>query len=83
MGSLLLLVGLALLTYGQMSTAGDLDESVNMIRDRTGGRVLSAKTRKSDGRRIHHIRVLTPEGKVRRFRLDAKTGRELSSRRRR
>ncbi len=83
MGSSLLFVGLALLAFGQTSAAGDLDESVNMIRDRTDGRVLSAETRKSDGRRIHHIRVLTPKGKVRRFRLDAKTGHELPSKRRR
>ncbi len=81
----LLLFGLNPMVYGQRSTASEmgLDQSVDSIRGRTGGRILSAETRQSDGRRVHHIRVLTPKGKVRRYRLDAATGRELPAGRRR
>ena len=50
---------------------GSLDRAVSRIRKRTGARILSAETREVEGRRMHVIRVLTREGKVRRLRVDA------------
>ena len=61
----------------------NLDRAVSRIRGRTGGRVLSAETRDNDGRRVHHIRILTNNGKVRRVRVDAESGETLPPRRRR
>jgi len=52
----------------------DLDRAVSRVRDRTGGRILSAKTKRSDGRPVHVIRVMTENGKVRRIRVDAGSG---------
>ncbi len=81
----LLVFGLSPMAYAEKPVAAeiDLDGSVNMIREQTGGRVLSAETRSRDGRAVHHIRVLTPRGKVKRFRLDAGTGERLPAKGRR
>lgn len=48
-----------------------LDNAVNRIRKETNSRVLSAETRSVDGRRVHVIRVLTEDGRVKRLRVDA------------
>ncbi len=58
-----------LLSQGQLES---LDSAVSRIRGRTGGRVLSAETRRSNGRVVHHIRVLTRNGKVKRIKVVAK-----------
>jgi len=60
-----------------------LDDSVSQIRGTTGGRVLSAETRSIDGREVHYIRILSRDGKVSRFRLDAETGRQIPKKKRR
>lgn len=69
----------------QSATAGDrrksLDEAVSDARDRYNGRVLSAETRRRDGRESHKIRILTNDGRVKRLQIDAESGR--SERRRR
>ncbi len=41
-----------------------LSEAVEQVRQQTGGRILSAETRVKGGREIHHIKVLTKDGKV-------------------
>lgn len=40
-----------------------LDQAVDMVRRRTGGKVISASTRSSGGRTVHRIKVLK-DGKV-------------------
>ena len=60
-----------------------LENAVSRVRDRTGGRVLSAETRVLDGRRTHVIRILTDDGRVRRLREDAENGNRRSTRGRR
>ena len=60
-----------------------LDSAVARARRRTGGRVLSAETRLQQGREVHVIRILTDDGKVRRIREDAHTGRPVERDRRR
>ncbi len=42
-----------------------LSEAVEQVRRQTGGRILSAETRVKGGREVHHIKVLTKDGKVR------------------
>ncbi len=41
-----------------------LSEAVEQVRRQTGGRILSAETKMSGGREVHHIKVLTKDGKV-------------------
>jgi uncharacterized membrane protein YkoI len=62
---------------GETQPNQDLDSAVARIRKQTGGRVLAAETRFIDGRPVHVIRVLTPNGKVRIFQIDAATGEQL------
>jgi hypothetical protein len=48
-----------------------LDQAVEQAKQRLGGRVISAETRERDGKRVHNVRILTKEGKVRRLRINA------------
>jgi uncharacterized membrane protein YkoI len=41
-----------------------LSAAIESVRSRTGGRVVSAETRVSNGREVHYIKVLTEDGKV-------------------
>ncbi|MDF1528050.1 MAG: hypothetical protein P1R74_02880 [Sedimenticola sp.] len=58
----------------------DLDSTVERIRRETGGRVLHAETMENDGHQEHRVRIITDHGKVRRYRIDAGSGRSLSPR---
>jgi len=58
-------------------SARSLDWAISRVRERIGARVLSAKTLEKEGTRVHQIRVITDRGRVRRFRIDADTGRFL------
>ncbi len=42
-----------------------LAEAIAQVRRQTKGRILSAETRVSGNREMHHIKVLTKDGKVR------------------
>jgi len=48
-----------------------LDEAVSDARERYNGKVLSAETHRHNGRETHSVRVLTGDGRVRRYRVDA------------
>ncbi len=50
--------------------AVSMREAVSRVRQQTGGRVLDAQDRGTH----YRIKVLTPEGEVRIFRVDAQTG---------
>ena len=52
-----------------------LEQAVSMVRQRTGGKVLRADARERGGRDVYRIRVLLPDGRVRTFHVDARTGR--------
>ncbi len=49
-----------------------LSQAIESVRKRTGGKVLSAETRVQGGREVHHIKVLTPDGKVRTHRVNGR-----------
>lgn len=62
----------------QLAQAGNgigLAEATRMVRDATGGQVLRAETKRDKGRTVHRIRVLTEDGRVRTWHVDAETGR--------
>jgi len=42
-----------------------LSEAVEQVRRQTNGRILSAETKINGNREVHHIKVLTKDGKVR------------------
>ncbi len=73
-----LLLMLSLQARGDIS----LDQAVEQARERVGGRVISAETREREGRRVHNVRILTEEGKVRRLQINAEGGRNQKKGRR-
>lgn len=66
----LLLLGGAALADRRTS----LEQAVSEARDRYPGRVISAETRRHNGRESHDIRILTNEGRVKRLRVDPDSG---------
>ncbi len=50
------------------------DAAVAMVRERTGGKVVRADRRTDNGRVVYQIRVVTTDGRVREYRVDATTG---------
>ncbi|NBC22206.1 MAG: hypothetical protein GVY21_01885 [Gammaproteobacteria bacterium] len=48
-----------------------LSEAVAQVKREYGGRILEAETREQNGRRVHVIKVLTREGRVRTVRIPA------------
>ncbi len=60
--------------FHAMKDGVSLDEAVEIVRKRYGGRVINASTRKDDGRKVHVIKILSDEGRVRTVRVDAQSG---------
>lgn len=52
-----------------------LDRAVEMAQSRYRAKAVKAETISSGDRRVHQIRLLSPEGKVWTVRVDAETGR--------
>lgn len=58
-----------------------LDEAVSRARRQSGDKVLSAETVRVNGRRVHRIKILTTDGRVKRVQFDADTGQAAPRRR--
>jgi hypothetical protein len=54
-----------------------IDEAIALARQHNKGKVLSAETIRVDGRKVYRIKMLTKDGRVRRIRIDARTGNTL------
>jgi len=46
-----------------------LSEAIESVRRKTDGRIVSAETKVSNGREMHHIKVLTRDGKVKTYKV--------------
>lgn len=51
-----------------------LDEATQMIIEGTYNKVLGAETEIIDGKEVHVIKVLTPDGHIQYYKIDAETG---------
>ncbi len=49
-----------------------LSQAIESVRRKTGGKVISAETRVQGGREVHHIKVLTKDGKVKTHRVNGR-----------
>ena len=75
-GSILLaVVILGASALAQADRRTSLEDAVSEARGRHPGRVLSAETDRRGGRESHRIRILTRDGRVKRLRMDAESGR--------
>ncbi|WP_341326072.1 PepSY domain-containing protein [Methylotuvimicrobium sp. KM2] len=54
-----------------------LDEATKQVRQDSRVKVLGAKTESIEGRKVHVIKILTPDGRIQYQRIDAETGRLL------
>ena len=52
--------------------ATSLSQAIESVRRKTGGKVLSAETRVQGGREVHHIKVLTKDGKVKTHKVNGR-----------
>jgi uncharacterized membrane protein YkoI len=55
-----------------------LDESTKKIIEGTYNKVLGAQTETIDGKIVYIIKVLTPDGHIQHFKIDAETGQLVS-----
>jgi len=49
-----------------------LSQAIESVRSRTGGKVVSAETRVEGDREVHHIKVLTKDGKVKTYKVNGR-----------
>ncbi len=63
--------GYLIAAQGQTS----LEQAVKRVRKQTGGRILSANTVDKGGRKVHRIKVLMKNGRVRVINVNAGSGR--------
>jgi uncharacterized membrane protein YkoI len=49
-----------------------LAEAIESVRRKTGGKILSAETHVQGDREVHHIKVLTKDGKVRTHKVNGR-----------
>lgn len=71
---ILLLLLTCLLSLPAGGAQLSLDQAVARVRAETGGKVVSARTIQKGGRRLHQIRILTPNGRVKNINVDAQQG---------
>lgn len=81
--TLLAICALLVTSAAQADRRTSLDDAVSEARGRHPGRVLSAETDRRGGRDSHKIRILTRDGRVKRLRMDAESGRFQKRRSRR
>lgn len=55
-----------------------LDEATKQIIEGTYNKVLGAQTELIDGKEVHIIKVLTPDGRIQYYKIDAETGQLVS-----
>ena len=58
-----------------------LNDAISEAREDVPGRVLSAETVRENGQEVHRLRILSEDGRVRRYNMDAETGRRMKGRR--
>ncbi|MDO9161515.1 MAG: hypothetical protein Q7U43_04070 [Methylococcaceae bacterium] len=55
-----------------------LDKATKQIIEGTYNKVLGAQTEIIDGQEVHIIKVLTPDGRIKYYKIDAQTGQLVS-----
>ncbi len=58
--------------YVAQADGMSLSQAIESVRRRTGGKVVSAETKVQGGREVHHIKVLTKDGKVKTHRVNGR-----------
>lgn len=78
MKNLLKAVIVALLFSNSCFANISLDQATKQIIEGTYNKVLGAQTEIIDGKEVHVIKVLTPDGRIQYYKIDAETGQLVS-----
>ncbi len=70
----LFITQIALAGSGQIVSLLTLDDAVRKIIEQDNFKVLATKTEPENGRQVHIIKVLTPDGRIQYIKVDAETG---------
>ena len=60
------------LRLAQNNDGKTLSQAVEQVRSQTGGRILNAETKVQGNREVHHIKVLTKDGKVKTHKIQGR-----------
>ena len=77
----ILCLALMQITMAAPERRATLDDAISEAREDVPGRVLSAETVRENGQEVHRLRILSEDGRVRRYNMDAQTGRRMKGRR--
>ena len=61
-----------IIRLAQSDDGKTLSQAVEQVRRQTGGRILSAETKVKGNREVHHIKVLTEDGVVKRHKVQGR-----------
>lgn len=78
---LLLLIALSNACWGEddaIPARTSLDDATRLVLKQGNKRVLGATTEFIDGKEVHVIKVLTPDGHIQHYKIDAETGAVIS-----
>jgi hypothetical protein len=73
----LMLSGVCLADSEMLLTRVSLDQATHQLIKEHKFRVLGAQTEIIDGKEVHVIKVLTSDGHIRHYRIDAETGKPI------
>ncbi|MBL6986225.1 MAG: PepSY domain-containing protein [Methylobacter sp.] len=78
MRNFLKIVAVVLLFSSSCFASISLDEATKQIIEGTYNKVLGAQTELIDGKEVYIIKVLTPDGRIQYYKIDAETGQLVS-----
>ncbi len=78
MRNFLKIVAVVLLFSSSCFASISLDEATKQIIEGTYNKVLGAQTELIDGKEVYIIKVLTPDGRIQYYKIDAETGKLVS-----
>lgn len=67
-----LLLSLSTPALAQRAGGNGMDSAIRSVERQTGGQVLSAERRQDNGKVYYRVKVLTPDGRVRIIRVNAR-----------
>lgn len=70
----LLIAGAPAVADSHDTQAVSLDDAIALVRQKSGGKVLRAETKRQNDHSAHEIRVLTDDGHVRTYVVDGRNG---------
>jgi len=68
-----------LVNAGVLLAQINLDDAAKKVTQDKNRKLLGAKTESIDGKKVHVIKVLTPDGRIQHYRVDAESGKLIKN----